>query len=399
MRIRTPLIALLLALAASACGPAAKPRLPAAQGAGQSSSATVPDGAAFVADNSLVVGSQTYRLAATAGAPLIGSLAPLAVASADGSRYVYNSWAQGADEVCSGDPSQRGNCTEPAADAIYGRPTLRVFTPADGKDVVVQVGAVSAALRADGALAYFKGVTNDAPADAARFSGHLYVRDSIGADPVQWTTAEARYVAVGWAGATLIAYRHFEAERFDVIGLSGPGAARTLAADATVVAISPDGAQLVVNRDADGTSTVSVIDASDGRQLSALNLATTTDPASGSAVGWATYGGSWDGDLVAAESTDGVSLFRVKSGKIAFDRMLLRKGSDYPMGIHEPHLFRGKSGRVDLVAWAPVNAPTEHGRAEAVITCDVAGKSCKRTGTRNERSVGIARSNGHGRAR
>jgi len=399
MRIRHPICAFALVVTAAACGHTSGPSLRAAVGATSDGSGSLPDNAALVADSSLVVGSQTYRLGATAGAPLTGSLVPLAVPSPSGDRYLYNSWAQGADEQCTGDPSQRGNCKEPARDAIIGRPTLRVFTPSSGQDVVVEPGAVSAAWRPDGAVAYFKGNATDVPADTSRFVGHLYVRDSLDAAAARWTTDAARYVAVGWAGSTLIAYRQSDGERFDVLALSGPGAVRTVASDATVVAVSPDGTQLLVNHDRDGTSTASVVPVSGGAPLGTIDLGKTTDPQSGSPLAWITYGGSWDGDLVAAESALGVALFRVSSGRISFDRVLAAKGSDYSMGIHEPQLFRDKSGKQRLIAWAPVSAPTKSGRASAILTCDVGAKSCARNGTRNERSVGLARANGHGRAR
>jgi len=387
------LVALLAALTA-ACGGSGGPRINQAEGAAQQNGqGTLPDGAAVIADSSLIVGSQTYRLGATAGAPLIGALSPLAIPSPDGSQYLYNSWAQGAEEVCSGDPSVRGNCKEPASDAVVGRPTLRVFMPSTGQDSVVETGAVSAALRGDGALAYFKGDRADVQADAARFVGQLYVRPSLEAAPVRWTTDAARYVAVAWAGSTLIAYRQFEGERFDVLALSGPGSVRTLASDATVVAVSPDGSQLLVNHDGGGgTSKISTVNVSGG-VVDAVDLAKTNDPASGQPIGWVTYGGSWDGDLVAAESSSGVALFRVRSGKISFDHTLVTKDPDYPMGVHEPQLFHEPSGKLDLIAQAPVDAPTTSGRAHAIVTCDVNAKSCKRNGTRNERAVGVARGN------
>ena len=392
MRARFWPILFALATLVTACGNGGA-RIKEAVGATQGDASALPDGAALVADNSLEIGSATYRLGATAGAPLLGSLAPLAVPSPDGSQYLYNSWAQGGDVVCSGDPSVRGNCKNPAPNAVFGRPTLRLFTPASSQDVVVQTGAMSAAWRADGAVAYFKGDSPDVPADAARFVGHLYVRPTVGGTPVQWTSTAARYITVAWAGNTLIAYRQSEGERFDVLALDEPGSVRTLAADATVVSVSPDGTQLVINRDADGTSVASVVTVAGGAVVSTLDLAEVNDPQTGTALAWLTYGGSWDGDLVAAESSNGVALFRVKApGKISFESMLVTKGSDYPMGVHEPQLFHEKkSGSLDLIAWAPVGAPTTSGRAQAIVTCAVSGKSCKKTGTRSERSVGIAR--------
>jgi hypothetical protein len=383
------IVALLAALTAG-CGGSGGPRIPRAEGATDSQQ-SLPDGAALVADNSLVIGSATYRLGATAGAPLIGSLSPMAVPSPDGGQYLYNSWAQGADVVCSGDPTVRSNCKNPAPDAIYGRPTLRLFTPASGQDVIVQAGAVSAAWRVDGAIAYFKGDGADVPADSSRFVGHLYVRPSIGSAPVRWTTTPGRYITVAWAGNTLIAYRELDGERFEVLAFDEPGSVRTLAPNATVVAVSPDGTQLTVNRDSGGTSTASVVSVATGAVTSTLDLAKTNDPQTGSPLAWVTYAGSWDGDVVAAESSTGVALFRVKSGKITFDSVLVGKKSDYPMGIHEPQLFREKSGKLDLIAWAPIDAPTKGGRANAIVTCDMSNKACKRNGTRSERSVGIAR--------
>jgi hypothetical protein len=391
------LVFVFVALLLASCGRASGPRLPLAQGA-SGGQAGLPDGAALVADNSLVVGSATYRLGATAGAPLIGSLSPLAIPSADGRSYVYNSWTQGADEACSGDPSVRGNCKEPGPTTVIGRPTLRVFTPSTGRDVVVESGAVSAAWRADGAIAYFKAGTADAPGDSMRYLGQLYVRSALSASPQQWTSQAARYVAVAWAGNTLIAYREDEGERFDVLALSGPGAVRTLASDATVVAVGPDGTQLVVNHDSEGTSTVSVVNVAGGAATSSIDLSKVTDPTTESPLLWTTYGGSWDGDTVAAETAQGVALFRVDAGKIGFDRLLLAKGSDYGMGIHEPQLFHDPhSGKLELVAWAPVDAPGSGGRAAAVLTCDVNAHACNRSGTRGERHVGLARSNAHGR--
>jgi hypothetical protein len=390
MRTRFLGLVLLLAALAAACGNGG-PRIDKAQGATQGDQSSLPDGAALIADNSLIIGSATYRLGATAGAPLVGALAPLSVPSPDGSQYLYNSWAQGADVVCSGDPAVRGNCKNPAPSAVFGRPTLRLFTPASSRDVVVEPGAMSAAWRADGAIGYFKGDALDVPADAARFTGHLYVRPSVQSAPVRWTTTPARYVAVAWAGNTLIAYRQFEGERFDVLALDEPGSVRTLATDATVVSVSPDGTQLVVNRDTDGSSVASVVSVANGAVSSTLDLAKVSDPSSGTPLAWVTYGGSWDGDLVAAESSVGVALFRVRSGTISFDSVLLPKKSDYPMGVHEPQLFRGKSGALDLIAWAPVSAPTKNGRAQAVLTCDVSAKACKKNSTRDERSVGVAR--------
>ena len=56
----------LVAVVASGCGHAVRPRLDTAAGAqAQSDQGTLPDNAALVADGSLVIGSQTYRLGAT----------------------------------------------------------------------------------------------------------------------------------------------------------------------------------------------------------------------------------------------------------------------------------------------------------------------------------------------
>src|SRR5947207_2671020 len=126
-------LVVLLAALSAACG-GGGPRITRAEGA-SGTQESLPDGAALIADNSLVIGSATYRLGATAGAPLMGSLAPLAVPSPDASQYLYNSWAQGADVVCSGDATVRGNCKNPSPDAVYGRPTLRLFTPSSSRDV------------------------------------------------------------------------------------------------------------------------------------------------------------------------------------------------------------------------------------------------------------------------
>ena len=189
-------------------------------------------------------GSGREALGQSVSSPLAGSLSPVASSSPDGRYIAYDVWraARAVDR-------KLGFAAQGIADGDrLGTPSIRLYDTTSGKDSVLQDGAYSHAWRADGAVAFVRGVKPDLEAEGG-YPGIIVVRDPAGKAEL-WTPEAARYVAYGWAGRHLVAYRIGLGEELETVVLDGPGALRSLGAG-SVVAISPDGTRLLmVNGDA-----------------------------------------------------------------------------------------------------------------------------------------------------
>lgn len=343
------LLAIVLALAATACGAARE--APAPQ------SAAGPRGLYTVGADVFGLASGPVRLATPPVAPLAGWLTPAAVPSPDGRYLAYNAWK----ELRHDDPALSWSDQGIGRGDPLATPSVRLYDTSDESDRVLADGAFSLAWRGDGALAYFKGAERDYRA-AVVYEGDVFVRASLDADPVKWTPARGRYIVVAWAGGTLVAYREREGEALDVLAFDGPGRMRVLAADSALVALSPDGRQAFVEQGpAEGRPTVRVVDVATGRQAAKLDL-TRIEPAVG-AVG---YAGDWRGDQVVASSASGLAIFRIGPGTITFDQNLRIPSR----GLSEPR-FADASGR-HVTAWA--STPS----GGVLFECDRTAGGCTR---------------------
>ena len=202
----------------------------------------LPEGEAklgyVVGDEVHLPGRRPATLAAPVGAYL-SSEYPLVVPSTDGRTLVYHTWVWELDQ-------RRG---------VLKRATnfLRVFDVDTGKDRLLERGAAGVAWRSDGALASMRATVPEFRNTlrgwrGGRF-GHIFVRRSLDSAPVRWTTSEAAWVPLAWAGRELLAQSTISGvtlpggvQRFPrgVWAFSGPGRGRPLAID-TLVAVSPDG--------------------------------------------------------------------------------------------------------------------------------------------------------------
>src|SRR5438477_235623 len=72
-------------------------------------------------------------------------------------------------------------------------------------------------------------------------------RRSRAAAPAVWSSSAAEYHVLGWAGRALIVAQQFEGESISLLAFDGPGSARPLAQNASLVAISPDGSAALVD--------------------------------------------------------------------------------------------------------------------------------------------------------
>jgi hypothetical protein len=301
-------------------------------------------------------------LAAVPAGGLMGWLSPIALLSPDAGRVAYNtftyrkpidpekSWSD--QGIHPGDP--------------LATPSIRLVDLQTGKDSVLAEGAFSLAWRADGAIAYFQGQSDAYRADEP-FLGTVMVRPSPEGEAEAWSDRPDRYIVAAWAGSRLLVYRESEGEWLDLLVFDGPGRGRVLAPGASLVAVSPDGSEALVSQ----AGQASLIDVASGSTLARLDL-DAPDPTTGQPLRYLAYGGSWIGDLVAAEGGPGLVLLRLTGSSIAVEDAVALPPAEFPMPPHEPRL---RSDGTGVVAWVPIADPNGQ-RAYAYLDCDLATHDC-----------------------
>jgi hypothetical protein len=330
----TTLFCLLLALATSACGASSHERASAPPAGRPPTLYTV--GTSLLG----VPGHAQVRLAAAPVTPLAGWLAPASVPSPDGRYIAYNAWR----EVRKDDPALSWEDQGISPGDPLARPSIRIHDLETGADKPLVTGGFSLAWRSDGAVAYFKGADRDYRAGVP-YIGQIVVREKARAPERQWTsTAPDRYVVVGWAGSTLLAYRERDGEVLDVLAFDRAGKPRVLAAGAGLVAISPDGSQALVERGPEtGPPRVQLLSVANGRRLASLDL-TTVDPA----VGVVGYAGDWQDDLAVASSASGLAVFKIAGRSIELERAIRVAGGS----VAEPRF----AGAMRVTGWTSTSA-------------------------------------------
>jgi hypothetical protein len=314
--------------------------------------------------------SASLPLKAQAHAALAGWTSPVGVMSPDGGSVVYDSWA----ELVTLDPIKSFSQQGITAGQPLAEPSLRMIDTTTGADTVLVNGAYSFAWRQDGAVGFVKGTDTQFRANVP-YTGDIVVRDAIDGQDQIWTSEPDFYVVVAWAGETLLAYRIGEGESMDLLALTGPGRSRLLAADASLVAVSPDGTRALISQTSLGTA--SLIDVATGSTLATLDLMQTLDPATGDSLGYLAYGGSWVGDRVAAEGGSGIVILDVTPASLSIHSVLSVAGAKFPMPAHEPRFVDASGSRV--IAWAPIpgNGGQALGRLYVYLDCNVDDATCR----------------------
>jgi hypothetical protein len=312
-----------------------------------------------------VLGARRDALAGTASSPLSGWIAPVAVPTADGGGLVYSTWR----DLRQVNPTLSWSKQGIQAGDALGTPTLWIHDFGSGRDKVIDSNSFSAAARADGAIAYVRGT---GPYRAyTDYAGDIVVRSSVSARPVVWSARPAYYVAAAWAEQTLLVYRVGEGEQLDLLALDGPGRQRLLMADASLVAVSPDGRQAFLASDADVPGSVSVVNVADGTIARTVELGSLEQ-----GLLWAAYGGSWSGDLVAAPTNAGIAVFDVAGGAISLKELLKTGANTFADGIIEPQ-FSGDTEHVVARGDAPPGQDATLGDdSTTALDCDLATATC-----------------------
>jgi DNA-binding beta-propeller fold protein YncE len=302
------------------------------------------------------------ELGATVSGALTGPLSPVAVRSADGKLVAYNTWRQLRTIDRDRSFSKQGIGE---GDAL-GTPSLRVHDDA-GHDSLLSRGAYSAAWRRDGAIAFVQGDDPDFRAGRT-YTGQIVVRRGIRDRDVPWTTEAAHYVVYAWAGDRLLFYRVGLGEKLELRVADGPGKTRPLA-DGSAIALNPDGTRVaVVSQDA---TNVRVLDVATGRELSWLDVTTTTP-----ALTWVAYSGSWVGDHVVAPASAGLVVFHVGSDSLELEQVLSLDRAQFPVGVQEPRFVDNAGNAIAALADIP---PAGGGTGESFfLQCDRIARSCER---------------------
>lgn len=318
---------------------------------------------AFVRGDALVDKSgKRGQLGGSVSGALMGPLAPVAVASPDGKLVAYSSWR----ELRPVDGEQSFSKQGIGDGEPLGTPSLRVHDDG-GHDFLVAHGGYSAAWRADGALAFVRGVDRDFRAGRV-YTGQIVVREKVHGRDVTWTTEPARYVVYRWAGARLLFYRIRLGERLELLVADAPGEIRPLA-DGSAIALSPDGSRVLVLSQ-DGRS-VRLLDVAGGRELAWLDVTTATP-----SLAWVGYSGSWVGEHVVAPATPGLAVFRVTADAIELEQVLSLDRAQFPVGVQEPRFLDEEASEIAATA----DVPPENGGAGVsfFLRCDRITRTCER---------------------
>jgi hypothetical protein len=289
-------------------------------------------------------------LAAGVNATFMATLSPAAVPDPnEGLRIAYNAWeGQG--------------------------PVLRLVDTSTGDDRILDRGAFSVAWRGDGALAYFKGQAEIDLKEGERPVGHVVVRGSPEQRAVRWTEQAAQYVVAAWADDRLLVYRIGEGRWPDLLELEARGQARVVARDSALVAVSPDGESAFLSTYGKAPPSVQIVNIEESRRTAQFSFGGGT-PAVARGTKWIVESGSWVGDLVVAKASQGLMMFRVRSGSIEIDQVL-RVGGVFPLGLFEPRL--DPSGR-RILAWAQLEElPRQPIPDTALVRCDRLTLRCVR---------------------
>jgi hypothetical protein len=309
-------------------------------------------------------------------AALTGSLVPVAVAADDESVVAYSSWHQLA-QLAVDTPGQGLKDGDPV-----GRPSIRVYDASSDKDKLVANGAYAPALSVDGRLAFVKG--DDAIVRQNReYTGKVMVGSARGGTFSSWTRDSARYFPYAWAGDSLLVYRaRPQSEGTDLYVFTGPDESRLLAPNAFAIALSPDGARVLVTVDRQVVEVVRIADGAiessftlDGPGVAGYDSASTPHALM--------YAGSWSGDRIVANSDVGLVVLNAKDGL----RIESVFKTPFAHGVTEPTFVDDST----VVGWAnlepvAVSKTDEPAYTHALVSCDLATASCAQSASQPARS-------------
>jgi hypothetical protein len=317
-------------------------------------------------------GGPPQRLDAEALAPLVGTEAPLAARSPDGATLAYNTFSY--TRTIDRERSYADQGIRPGD--VLGRPRIRLRDLTSGRERALEPGSEAPAWRSDGALAYVVGSPPEDRADEP-FLTHVVVRPSGDASPSTWTTERARYTVLGWAGQTLLVSRGAPGAAPDILAFDAPMRTRTLAQAASLLAIAPDGKDVVVADAPADTPTPRVrrLRVADGTTVGATFVADARDPVTNAPLTWILGPGSWVGGHVVAAASSGLVVLSAGDGLSVEQVIHVDSATKPDAAIFEPR-FADDDART-IVAWSAI--PGGRPVRVAQLVCDRVALTCTRS--------------------
>jgi hypothetical protein len=175
-----------------------------------------------------------------------------------------------------------------------------------------------------------------------------------------------------WAGRSLLYYAEGEGESLDLFIVAEGALPRLLARDAEVVAVSPDGAAVLVQSNEYGPAGLALLDLVTGEELAEEDRLRDERGQSLSIGG----NGDWHGDLIVAEALTELVYLRVDGDGITVERSVELGMGRLPWGLETPR-FSTDGLAVTAFATRPSRDPSV--REAVVIRCRVMSDECTLT--------------------
>lgn len=301
--------------------------------------------------------------------PLSAGTSPVAIPTPDGTGLLLSTW-----KYYGGPPSPG---MEPTTGDRLAHPAIWLLNLETGAQSLVADGAVSLALSMSGQVAYVRGDRPDYFANEP-FEGTIQVRSLEDLSTIQMLVPEVdNYRVVAWAGNSLLYYKLRDGGSLDLYRVREGEAPRVLGEQTGVVAVSPDGKNVLVqhldSRDAD----LDLLDVATGQALASVQ---DLRDSSGAPVGALLLQGDWRGDTIAAAASafSGLVFILVSpEHSLSVSRTLDLGRSRLPWGLQDPR-FSSDGSTVTAVAIIPPKdlAASTRPSFTQVVTCRQVASTC-----------------------
>jgi dipeptidyl aminopeptidase/acylaminoacyl peptidase len=254
-----------------------------------------------------------------------------------------------------------------------GAPMIRLRDLATRHETALEPGSQSLAWRGDGALAYVRGVPPVYRANLP-FQAEVVVRTPDGRMAV-WTSEPDRYEILGWAGQALLVQRSFPGGAPDIVAMAGPSESHVVATSSLFIAISPDGANVLVEPSPAEVDhpRIRLVRVADGSELASLPVEDARDPVTGDHLAFVYGPGDWRGDHAVVASETGLLVLHTGE-TLQIEQVLRLEDAARPNGsLFEPRFADDRT----IVAWGGL--PESKPPVAVQYACDRFALSCARS--------------------
>lgn len=331
----------------------------------------VPPGL-YVAGGALIGTRGQQGLLRAAAGPMTEG--PIAAASSDYRLVAYDTWRQTRTE----DAAKSHEEQRIARGDLLGVPTLRVRDRQARSEIALEDGSFGAAWSSNGALAYTVVEGGGYHADTPILT-KVVVRQTPGSQPVVWTPQASRYRIYGWAGDALIVVEIVPGDSGpNIFAAGGPGQLRLVTSGAGLLAISPDGKQLLLQTDVTepGAAVLRAKDIGSGAETAALPFRQIVDPVTRAAAQWGNGPAHWTGDRILLSTDSGFAVLDTSDGQLKVEQFLHLDVVAYSAGsVFEARLADDLR---TFVFWTGLPRTNAENQRSVQFVCDRIDLTCTR---------------------